>query len=102
MSEELVSTGTVVTIIVGLAIGCVYLRYMWGALQRAVRTRDDADRGEDRYRFSLAGAVIAVIGSIAAIAVYAAGPALLYVGPFLALTSAVAVAYCLRQETLEE
>jgi hypothetical protein len=67
-----------------------------------LRTLDDADRGEDRYRFSLIGAVIAVIGSISAIAVYGAGPALLYVGPLLALASAVAVAYCLQRETVEE
>jgi hypothetical protein len=102
MFEELVSTGTILTILVGLGIGYVYLRYMWGALQHAVRTLDDADGGEDRYRFSLVGAVVAVIGSISAIAAYGAGPALLYVGPSLALASASAVAYCLRREAVEE
>jgi hypothetical protein len=95
---ELVSTGTVVTLVVGIAIAYVYLRYMWSALQRAVRTRDDPDLGEDRYRFSLVGAVVAVVGSITAIAVYGAGPALLNLGPLLVLGSSVAVAYCLRQE----
>jgi hypothetical protein len=102
MSEELVSTGTVVTILAGLAIGCVYLRYMWGALQRAVETLDDEDRGEDRYRRSLVGAVVAVVGSVSAIAIYGVGPGLLFVGPLLALGSALAVAYCLRRETVEE
>jgi hypothetical protein len=71
---------------------------MWGALARAVTTRDHADTGEDRYRNSLAGALIAVIGSASAIAVYGAAPALLYVGPLLAFASAIAVAYCLRTE----
>ncbi len=100
MSEELVSTGTVLTLVVGIAVGYVYLHYMWSALQRAVRTRDEPDLGEDRYRFSLVGAVVAVVGSITAIAVYGAGPALLYLGPLLALGSSVAVAYCLRQEAV--
>jgi small-conductance mechanosensitive channel len=100
--EPLVSTGTLATIGLGLVIGAFYLRYMWGALQRAVRTRDEADVGQDRYRFGLVGAVIAVFGSIVAIAVYGAGPAFLYVGPGLALLSAVAVAFCLRQEHRDE
>jgi hypothetical protein len=43
-------------------------------------------------------AVIAVVASSAAIAVYGLSPAFFYVGPALALLSAVAVAYCLRQE----
>jgi hypothetical protein len=38
------------------------------------------------------------VGSAAAISAYGAGPALLYVGPGLALLSAVAVSYCLRAE----
>ena len=100
--EQLVSAGTLVTICVGVVIGYVYIRYMWGALQRAVRTRNDEDRGQDRYRHGLAGAGLAVVGSIAAIAVDGVGPKFLYVGPTLALASAVAVAYCLRVETLEE
>jgi hypothetical protein len=102
MSEQLVSAGTAVTIIVGLVIGYVYLRYMWGALQNAVRTRDEADTGQDRYRFSLIGAIVAVIASAVAIAIYGAGPALLYVGPLLALLSAAAVTYCLREEYTNE
>jgi hypothetical protein len=101
MSEELVSTGTVVTLVAGIAIAYFYLQNMWRALQRAVRTRDDADLGEDRYRFSLAGAVVAVVGSIAAIAVYGVEPALLYLGPLIALGSSVAVVYCLRREVVE-
>jgi hypothetical protein len=102
MSDQLVSGGTIVTIIIGLVIGYSYLRYMWGALQRAVRTRDEADVGQDRYRFSLVGAIIAVLGSIGAITAYGFGPALLYVGPGLALASALAVSYCLREEYVEK
>jgi hypothetical protein len=102
MSEELVSPETVVVIVAGLAIGAAYLRYMWTALQRAVRTLDDPDEREDRYRSSLRGAAIAVAGSIGAIAVYGAGPGFLYAGPLLALASAIAVTGCLRLESVEE
>jgi hypothetical protein len=102
MAEQWVSSGTAATILVGLVVGFFYLRYMWGALQRAVRTRDEADHGQDQYRFSLVGAIVAVLGSIAAITVYGLRPGLLYVGPVLAVASAVAVSYCLREEYVEE
>ena len=85
-----------------LALAAVYLRYMWGALARAVRTRDEADTGEDRYQNSLVGALIAVFGSALAITALGFGPALLYLGPALALLSAVAVARCLRSEYADE
>jgi hypothetical protein len=99
---QLVSVGTLITIVLGLVIAGVYVRFMWLALQRAVRTRDEVDIGEDRYRYGLLGAVIAVVGSAAAISLYGMGPALLYVGPGLALLSAVAVSYCLRAEYRDE
>ena len=98
MTQLWVSSGTLVAIALGVVISVVYVRYMWLALQRAVATRDDADVGEDRYRFGLVGAVIAVVGSAAAISAFGAAPALLYVGPALALLSAVVVCYCLRTE----
>ena len=98
MGGQLVSTGTTFTIVVGLIIAAFYLRYMWAALQQSVRTRDEPDEGVDRYHFSLVGAVISVIASSAAIAAYGLGAACLYVGPLLALLSAVAVARCLYQE----
>jgi hypothetical protein len=75
---------------------------MWAALQKAVVTRDRADGGQDRYGFSFAGALVAVVASSAAIAAYGLSPALLYAGPVLALASAVAVAYCLRREVTDE
>jgi hypothetical protein len=102
MSEQLVSGGTAATLLIGLAIAVVYVRYMWGALSRAVRTRDEADAGQDRYQHSLIGALIAVVGSALAITAFALGPALLYLGPGLALLSAVAVARCLRTEYVDE
>jgi hypothetical protein len=102
MPQQLVSTGTAVTLLVGLSISAVYLRYMWGALARAVRTRDEVDAGKDRYEHSLLGALIAVVGSALAISGYGLGPALLYVGPGLALLSALAVARCLRTEYVDE
>jgi hypothetical protein len=102
MPRELVSTGTAATLVVGLVISVIYVRYMWGALARAVRTRDDADVGQDRYQHSLVGALIAVIGSALAISAFGLGPALLYLGPVLALLSAVAVARCLRTEYVDE
>ena len=93
MSSPLVSTGTVLTLVVGLIVAVAYLRFMWASLQKAVATRDDTDSGEDRYHFSFAGALIAVVASSAAIAVYGLSPVFLYVGPALALLSAIAVAY---------
>ena len=98
MSSPFVSVGTVITLIVGLAVALAYLRYMWRSLQRAVETRDDTDSGQDRFHHSFAGALVAVVVSSAAIAAYGVSPAFLYLGPVLALLSAVAVAYCLRQE----
>jgi small-conductance mechanosensitive channel len=102
MPEQLVSPATAATLIVGVLIAAVYARYMWGALSRAVRTRDDVDTGQDRYRHSLVGALIAVFGSALAITALGVGPALLYLGPALALLSAVAVARCLRSEYADE
>jgi hypothetical protein len=102
MPTQLVSTGTALTLAVGLVIAVVYARYMWGALSRAVRTRDEADTGQDRYQHSLFGALIAVTGSALAISAFGIGPALLYLGPGLALLSAVAVARCLRTEYVDE
>jgi hypothetical protein len=101
MPEQLVSVGTVITIVAGLVIGFFYLRYMWGSLQKAVRTREDPDTGKDQYHLSFAGAVVSVLASSAAIAAYGLGPALLALGPLLALASAVAVSYCLRREWVE-
>jgi hypothetical protein len=98
----LVSTGTTMTLAVGLLIAVFYLRYMWGALRKAVVTRDRADGGQDRYGFSFAGALVAVVASSTAIAAFGLSPALLYLGPLLALASAVAVAYCLRREVTDE
>ena len=102
MSEQIVSGGTLLTILIGLVVSYFYLTNMWSALQKAVRTRDDADHGKDRFRHSLIGAVVAVIASALAIVIYGAGPALLYAGPVLALASAVAVTYCLREEALHD
>jgi hypothetical protein len=98
MGGQLVSTGTAITIVIGLVIAGFYLRYMWAALQQSVRTRDEPDEGIDKYHFSLVGAIVSVIASSAAIAAYGLGAAFLYVGPLLALLSAVAVARCLYQE----
>jgi hypothetical protein len=102
MPEALVSSGTAATLLIGLVISVVYVRYMWGALARAVRTRDEVDGGHDRYEHSLIGALIAVIGSALAISAFGLGPALLYIGPGLALSSAIAVARCLRTEYVDE
>ena len=99
MSNQFVSPVTLVTIVIGAIIAYCYLRFMWGALVKSVRTRNDPDDGPgDRYHHSLIGAVISVIVSIASIAIYGAGPLFLYWGPILALLAAVAVAYALRDE----
>jgi hypothetical protein len=98
MSSPFVSTGTIITLVIGLAVALAYLRYMWRSLQKAVETRDDTDSGQDRFHHSFGGAVIAVVASSAAVAAYGVSPTFLYVGPALALLSAIAVAYCLRQE----
>jgi hypothetical protein len=97
-----VSPGTVFVLALGAVISLFYLAWMWRALQRAVRTRDEADAGRDNFAGSFLGAIIAVVGSVAAVAVYGIGPSLLYAGPALALLSAVAVASCLRREVIED
>jgi hypothetical protein len=102
MSIQLVSIGTLITIVVGVIISCCYLYYMGAALLKSVRTRNDKDDGpEDRYHYSLVGAVISVIVSIVSIAIYGYGPAFLYWGPIVALLAAVAVAYSLREELID-
>jgi uncharacterized membrane protein SpoIIM required for sporulation len=101
MPSALVSPDTVFTLAVGLVAALAYLSFMWRALQRAIRIRDEADVGEDRFQRSFIGAVVAVIGSASAIAAYGLAPSLLYLGPVLALLSTVAVAFCLRQEGVD-
>lgn len=98
MSSTIISIGTALTLLVGLVIAVAYLRFMWRALQAAIRTRDQPDSGQDRYARSFLGAIVAVVGSSAAVAAYGWGPALLYLGPILALSSGAAVALCLREE----
>jgi Mn2+/Fe2+ NRAMP family transporter len=99
MSTELVSTGTIVTIVVGAIIAYYYLYYMSAALRKSVRTRDEKDDGpEENYSYSLIGAVVSVIVSILSIAIYGCGAAFLYWGPIVALLAALAVAYSLREE----
>ncbi len=98
MSSTIVSTGTVLTLVIGLGIAVAYLHFMWRALRGAIRTRDQPDGGRDRYARSFLGAIVAVVGSSAAVTAYGWGPALLYVGPALALLSAAAVTLCLREE----
>lgn len=102
MSTIWSSSAFLVTLAIGAVISAIYLRYMWLALQRAVETRDAPDVGADRYRHSLIGAIIAVAGSAAAISAFGLGPAVLYLGPVLALLSAVAVSYCLRSEYTDD
>jgi hypothetical protein len=101
MATQLVSLGTLATIIIGLVISYFYVHYMWAALQKAVRTRHESDEGKDKYHLSLAGAIISVIVSSVAIAVYGIGPAFLYLGPVASLLSPIAVTYCLYQEFID-
>lgn len=99
MSTQLISSATIVTIVVGVVISYFYLRYMWQALRKSIRTRNFVEQGgEDRFRFSLVAAIASVGASIASIAVYGGGPAFLYWGPILALVAASAVAVALREE----
>jgi small-conductance mechanosensitive channel len=102
MSTPLVSTGTAATIAVGAVVSFLYVRYMWAALRKSVRTRFDPDVGTDRFALSLGGAAISAVASAGAIAAYGLGPALLYLGPILALASPLAVAFCLRDEAIND
>jgi hypothetical protein len=103
MSRLFVSPATLLTTLVGLVIAYFYIRHMWGALRKAVRTRHQSEEGQvDRYHGSLIGAVISVVLAAVLIASYGIGPAALYLGPVLALLSPIAVAYCLRQEWVEQ
>jgi hypothetical protein len=99
MPNLLVSFATLVTILIGIVISIVYLRYMWLALQRVARTLDDPDDEEsDSFGHSFFGAIIAVIASSLSIVAYGIAPQLLYIGIVLALASPIAVAYTFRRE----
>lgn len=99
MPNVFVSVATVVTILIGIVISIVYLRYMWLALQRVARTLDDPDDGEsDSFGYSFFGAIIAVVASSLSIVAYGLAPQLLYIGVVLALGSPIAVAYTFRRE----
>jgi hypothetical protein len=103
MTRLFVSPATLLTTLVGLVIATFYVRHMWAALRKAVRTRHESEEGQvDRYHHSLIGAVISVVLAAAFIGIYGIGPAALYLGPALALLSPIAVAYCLRQEWVEQ
>jgi cobalamin synthase len=99
MPHLFVSLATVVTIVIGIAIAFVYMRYMWLVLQRVARTLDDPDDGKsDGFGYSFVGAIIAVIASSLAIVAYGFAPQMLYIGVALALASPIAVAYTFRRE----
>lgn len=99
MTPYFVSTATVATIVVGLAISAVYIRYMWLALQRAAETVDAPDDSQpDAFGHNFLGAVIAVVSSALSIALYGVAPQFLYLGVLLALVSPVAVTYTFHRE----
>lgn len=99
MTQFFVSNATLATIIVGLAISVVYIRYMWLALRKAADTIDvPDDGGSDAFGHSFLGAILAVVASAASIAAYGVAPAFLYLGILLALVSPIAVAYTFHRE----
>lgn len=99
MTQLFVSNATLATIIVGLVISVVYIRYMWLALRKAAETIDVPDDSEsDAFGHSFIGAILAVVASAAAIAAYGVAPAFLYLGILLALASPIAVAYTFHRE----
>lgn len=102
MSSQFVSGGVLLTALAGLVIAFFYIRYFLSALQKAIRTRNDAEESDDRFEFSLLGAVISVVISASVIALYGVAPFLLYLGPIAALLSPIAVTYCLYQEAKGE
>jgi hypothetical protein len=101
MSRLIVSPGTLLTALLGLVIAYVYVRQMWAGLRKAGRTPHQSEVGQvDPYKIIHKGAVISVVLSAAFIALHGVGPAVLYLGPALALLSPIAVAYCLYEETV--
>lgn len=99
MTQYVVSNATLATIVVGLIISAVYVRYMWLALQRAAETIDAPDDSQtDAFGHNFLGAVIAVVASALTIGLYGVAPQFLYLGILLALLSPVAVAYTFHRE----
>jgi amino acid transporter len=101
MSQQFVSSATVVALVIGAIIAYFYLYFGWKALRESIRTRSEPDEGPgDKYRHSVIGAIISVAVSIVSIAIYGAGPLFLYWGPILAMAAAIAVTYALRDEVI--
>ena len=99
MTDILVSTGTIATILVGIVISAAYLFAMGKALLKAAATIDRPEPdGTDSFAYSFAGALVAVIASSAAIISYGLSPTFLYGGVVLALLSPIAVTYTLFRE----
>ncbi len=102
MDSWFVSTGTLVTILIGLVISVAYLVTMARALKKVAATIDTPEPdGKDAFSYSFVGAIIAVVASSVAIIAYGLSPAMLYVGIILALLSPIAVTYTLYRELTE-
>jgi amino acid transporter len=101
MSQQFVSSTTVIALVIGAIIAYFYLYFGWKALRKSIQTRNEPDEGPgDKYRHSVIGAILSVAVSIVSIAIYGAGPIFLYWGPILAMVAAVAVTYALRDEVI--
>jgi putative exporter of polyketide antibiotics len=99
MAHYFVSNATLATLLVGLVISAIYLRYMWLALERAAETVDVPDDSiPDAFGHNFLAAVAAVVASALTITLYGIAPQFLYLGILLALISPVAVAYTFDRE----
>ncbi|MEM9007286.1 MAG: hypothetical protein AAGE59_27645 [Cyanobacteria bacterium P01_F01_bin.86] len=99
-SGKALSPGTILFIVVGLVVSVLYIKAMLTVLNEAADSyREDEEESDGSYYAAPAwGAAIA--GIVAAIVIWAYGisPALLYLGPVLAMASPIAILYCMAQD----
>ena len=94
------SASTIFFIIVGLVVSVLYIKAMLTVLNEAADSyREDEEDSDGSYYAAPAwGAAIAGIVAAIVIWAYGASPALLYLGPVLAMASPIAILYCMAQD----
>lgn len=90
---------TILFLVVGMVVSIFYIKAMFTVLNEAAGSYYEEDEDNKSYYAAPAwGALLA--GVIAALVIWSYGvnPSLLYLGPFLAMVSPIAILYCMAQD----